>query len=286
MGPLQRNVDFRRALSLAINRDEINETVYNGLAVPRAATIASSASYYKPEWAEAYADYDPATANRMLDQLGLTTRDADGFRTRGGQRITMLLVMGGDKPPLEMELVKEYWAAVGVDTVISLMDGALLDERLSSPDHGSNPNKIYNSEEVSFYGEPDYWRPYGSDMQWGTMWEPWLVANDQVEAGLRTLSDFEGGALPGIEPPQGIKDLWAWCKAFEQSVFGSAEYRELAQKIFDFHADQIIFIGIVGESPTLLTARNNMGNIPSNYAPGLSAWEGELNYWATQIYFK
>ena len=118
------------------------------------------------------------------------------------------------------------------------------------------------------------------------MWQPWLEANDQVVDGNRQLSDFEGGVLPGHEPPQGIKDLWGWCRDFEQTVFGSPEYTELATKIFDFHADQVIFIGIVGESATLLTASNRLGNIPQAYAPGLSAWEGELSYWATQIYFK
>ena len=53
------NEKFRQAASLAINRDEINELMFFGLGEPRQATVVAESVYYKPEFARAYADYNP-----------------------------------------------------------------------------------------------------------------------------------------------------------------------------------------------------------------------------------
>ena len=88
------DVRFRRALSTALDREEINETVYFGLGTPRQATTLANASFYKPEWGEAhpYLAYNPDKANELLDDMGLTARDADGFRlVPGGETLVLLL---------------------------------------------------------------------------------------------------------------------------------------------------------------------------------------------------
>ena len=89
-----QDIRFRRALSLAINRDEINESVFFGVAVPRQATLHSGATFYKPEWGEEhpYARYDPAAAQELLDEMGLTERDADGFRLRPDGKTALLII--------------------------------------------------------------------------------------------------------------------------------------------------------------------------------------------------
>src|SRR5207248_8445746 len=43
-------VRFRQAMSVGINRGEINELIFLGQAAPRQATINESASFYKKEW--------------------------------------------------------------------------------------------------------------------------------------------------------------------------------------------------------------------------------------------
>jgi ABC-type transport system substrate-binding protein len=49
-----RDVRFRKALSLATNRDEINETVYFGRGTPRQTTVIPSSRIYEEESAKAY----------------------------------------------------------------------------------------------------------------------------------------------------------------------------------------------------------------------------------------
>ena len=49
------DVRFRQAMSMAINRKNINELVFLGQAVPRQATMHDSVSFFKKEWADGYA---------------------------------------------------------------------------------------------------------------------------------------------------------------------------------------------------------------------------------------
>ena len=67
-------------MSLAINREEINEFAFNGLASPQQFTGAAGAEFYDPAWARAYADYDPDRARQLLDVVGLHDTDGDGIR--------------------------------------------------------------------------------------------------------------------------------------------------------------------------------------------------------------
>ena len=69
------DVRFRQALSLGINREEINEILFSGLAKPRQASLVSGSAYYDPEWESAYAEYDPEKANQLLDEIGLKWND-------------------------------------------------------------------------------------------------------------------------------------------------------------------------------------------------------------------
>ncbi len=68
---LVRDVRFRRALSLATNRHEINQVIYFGLAIEGQNTVLPESPLYRPEYREAWASFDPAEANRLLDLIGL-----------------------------------------------------------------------------------------------------------------------------------------------------------------------------------------------------------------------
>ena len=77
-----RDFRFRKALSLAINREEINTIVYFDKATPRQTTVIPSSVFYEEAFANAYIDYDPDTARQLLDEMGLIDRDGDRFRER------------------------------------------------------------------------------------------------------------------------------------------------------------------------------------------------------------
>ena len=72
-------------LSLGINRRDINRVIFFGLARESANTVLPQSPLYKQAYADAYANYDPAEANRLLDEAGLAKRDAEGFRLLAGR---------------------------------------------------------------------------------------------------------------------------------------------------------------------------------------------------------
>ncbi len=69
LGDILRDDRFRHALSLAIDRDEVNDIVFLGKGVPRQATVHSSTSFVEEKWARWYANYDPERARQIRDEM-------------------------------------------------------------------------------------------------------------------------------------------------------------------------------------------------------------------------
>src|SRR5207237_1563972 len=87
---LMRDLRFRRALSLGVDRHEINQAIYFGLAIEGQNTLLPQSPLYEPYYRSAWARYDLAEANRLLDWVGFPSRAGDGSlllpdgRQRGG----------------------------------------------------------------------------------------------------------------------------------------------------------------------------------------------------------
>ncbi|WP_342242113.1 ABC transporter substrate-binding protein [Inquilinus sp. OTU3971] len=114
---LNRDVRFRRALSLGIDRDEINQTVFFGQARPSQNTVLPQSPYYDEALATEWATFDLGKANALLDEIGLTKRDGDGIRLMpNGKRLEIVVESAGERS-LEtdiLQLVRESWAKIGV----------------------------------------------------------------------------------------------------------------------------------------------------------------------------
>jgi len=287
---LYQDVRFRRALSLAINRKEINETTYFGLGVPRQLTVTPDCSYYKEEWAQAYAQYNPNRADSLLDAAGLTERDKDGFRLGlDGEPLLIAIeysYLEVTTPLSLLELVKEYWENVGLRVLLKLLDSTLWNIRnVETANHDISAMAQDCSEEISNYlMGAGSWRT-GGIVAWGHSWHDWLVAERDIAAGRKTLADFEGGQMPGEEPPEEFKQLEEWAELRTAAEFGSEEYMELSQRIYDFHADKVLMIGTVGLVPLIYIANKNLGNVPEVMGPGMQVW-CDLAYFGDLLFWK
>src|SRR2546427_7126295 len=81
IGKLLATREFRVALSEAINRDQIKESVFLGLGEARQGVPSPWHPYYPgDQYATKYPQHRPDEANTLVDQLGLGKRDADGTR--------------------------------------------------------------------------------------------------------------------------------------------------------------------------------------------------------------
>ena len=109
---------FRQALSLAINREQIIKAEYNGQAEPAQCAPGPASFFYEPALYKSHVEYDPARANELLDDIGLTKRDPEGCRTLpDGSRMTFYMNFSftGLGPG---QFIVDDWAAVGIRLVI------------------------------------------------------------------------------------------------------------------------------------------------------------------------
>ncbi|HQI66497.1 MAG TPA: ABC transporter substrate-binding protein, partial [Rhodoglobus sp.] len=125
---------FRLAMSYAVNRQEINDLVYNGLATPRQYSPIEGSPQYYPKLSNAYLEYDPEQANQLLDEIGISARDAEGFRLwndGSGETITFT-IEGIDNPgsPGEdhAQMEVKYFADVGIKATYKYVERSLYTE--------------------------------------------------------------------------------------------------------------------------------------------------------------
>jgi peptide/nickel transport system substrate-binding protein len=248
---LIKDVNFRRALSLAVDRDKINEIIFLGIGVPGSAVVAET-SPFNPgaEYRELWATFDPDTANQMLDELGLTERDGDGYRLRtdNGERIIIELptVPAFIQFTQLAELVKEDWAQVGIFANVVEAERTLVETR-----RGANELQVFvwqNDGTDELYLYPLHALPVSPDSGTGPGYGTW----------------YSSGGASGIEPTGSVREV---LDLFSQGLKATPEERVgIGQEIWATITDEVWTMGTVGQSGAFMGVRvvkNNMGNIPS-----------------------
>jgi len=248
IGDLLRDVKFRQALSLAIDRDEVNDVAFLGLGTPRQATVVPECSFYKEEWGEYYADYKPNDAKKLLDELGLKWDRNNEFRLRSdGETLTVIMEVppqAAGVPSLisVCELVKEYWEEVGVKTIIKQEDRSLYNQRTGGAQHHIAVWTFDRATEFGVRINPG--RFTGS--LYAPLWSQWISTN----------------GASGVEPPAQFKEHVAKVEAWGLTVPGTPEYVSQAHEIFDAFMEQIFVIGTVGMIPQPAIMKTNLRNAP------------------------
>ncbi|MBD7919596.1 ABC transporter substrate-binding protein [Cellulomonas sp. Sa3CUA2] len=85
--PFLDDVRVRHALQRLIDRDTIVDTLYTDSWSPATSVLAPGTFGYQ-DVSDEFA-FEPDAAAALLDEAGFTQRDADGYRTKGGQRLTV-----------------------------------------------------------------------------------------------------------------------------------------------------------------------------------------------------
>jgi peptide/nickel transport system substrate-binding protein len=114
---LVRDVRFRRALSLAIDRHEINQAIYFGLAIEGQNTLLPQSPLYEPQYRSAWATFDLVEANRLLDLAGLVRRGGDGMRLLpDGRPMEIIVENSGESTEQSdvLELIRDSWRRIGI----------------------------------------------------------------------------------------------------------------------------------------------------------------------------
>lgn len=242
------DVRFRYAMSLAINRDEVNETLFLGLGTPEQA-LPQNVPYVTEEDKKFMTEYDPARANKLLDEMGLK-KGSDGIRMRSdGKPLTVLweytlqYVWSAEFPAL----IAEYWQNVGVNVLLKEVNTQLCREKqkANTLDITSEWMAPY---EPSMISSPQLFVvPYASF--WPIMGTPWM-----------DWKTSEGKS--GEEPPSWVKRLWEIADEFKTTVPGSERYMELGKEMIALNFENLVVIGTLGEIPLITVVNDRLGNVP------------------------
>jgi len=270
--PIFQDKRFRQALSLAMNRDEINEVLYFGLATPRQHTVIPGSKYFEEEFATAYAAYDPDEANRLLDEMGLEWDSNHEFRLRpDGERLAWLLEyfpVETPKTPIT-ELVVDHWRAIGLDVTFKEISGELSTQRYPANLvqmglwHGDYATDVLFPQLPSFYGVPCY---VGWSRTWDVQWAHW----------------YQDGT--GEEPPEEIKAQWdRWQRMI--TTLDEQVQIEAGKEILASQAENLWTIGTVGLAPHPVIAGSTLSNFPDEANHGWDViWSNYLH--PEQFYMK
>lgn len=111
--PTLADVLVRRALRLATDRKFLFEKIAYGIGTLSESVVAPASDGYEnlPR-----VPYDPAAANKLLDDAGWV-RGGDGIRAKGGTRLALTAALPAGYPPSSQtaELLRGYWEKIGVE---------------------------------------------------------------------------------------------------------------------------------------------------------------------------
>ncbi|MDB5888202.1 MAG: peptide transporter, partial [Rhodocyclales bacterium] len=252
---LIRNKDFRIALSLGMNRYDINNIIFLGQGQPRQIGPVKGSPFYNERLATQYVQYDPKTANQLLDKLGLTKRDADGYRLypNGGRISLNAIVSSAMSFQVDtLELIRQQWAKLGIELIVNASERSLYYERAQRNDYDISI-EVFSGGIQPEADLHTFLSLNRAESRQSLLWVQW----------------FESNGKQGEEPAPNMKKRMAlyekWMVANQQK-----EADDLLKQIFELAADEFDVLGTVG--PTKLTGVRNsrltnvVDNMPSSWA--------------------
>jgi peptide/nickel transport system substrate-binding protein len=265
------DVRFRYAMSLAINRDEVNETLFLGLCTPEQA-LPQMVAFVTEADKKFMTAYDPKRANELLDEMGLK-RGKDGIRLRSdGKKLTVLweYTLQYVWSPEFPALIADYWRSVGVNVLLKEVNTQLTRDKQTSNTLDITSEWMPPYEPLLLASPENFVPPYSSFMP--IMGIPWL---DWRTSGGKT----------GEEPPGWVKRLWEIGDEWVTLTIGSPRYMELGKEMIRINLENLVVIGTLSDVPLINVVSNRLGNVPkwtiNTYGYGYS-----YPYRANQWYFK
>lgn len=254
---LMRDVRFRRALSLAINRHDVNRALFFGLASESTNAVLKASPLFKVENARANAAHDPKAANELLDAIGLRGRASDGTRLMGDKRPLELVVdiAGETKEEADiLQLLAQHFKAVGVKLVIKPSDRTIMRSRAYSGDAVMTGLSGWDTGIPTAEMSPDELAPTRQDT---LIWPKW--GNHFETAG-------KAGQAPDL--PEG--KLLLKLNADWNAAKSAADRKSIWAQMLAIHAQQAFIIGTVSEVMQPVVVRKTLNNVPEK---GVFSWD-------------
>jgi peptide/nickel transport system substrate-binding protein len=256
---LFRDARFRRALSLGIDRDEINQIMYYGLGMGGNNTVLPQSPLYQPEFRETWASYDPEQANALLDEVGLTERSDDGLRLLpDGRPMELVVETAGEESEQSdvLELVAEDWLALGIRIHTRPSQREVFRNRIFS---GETLMSIWYGLENGIPTAEMSPAEFAPTSQQQLQWPKWgQYFETKGQAG-------EAPDTPEAKKLLELFDEWRGARTNE-------ERRKIWEAMLAIYSDQVYSIGVISGVMQPVSARTTLRNLPDeavyNWEPG------------------
>jgi len=247
--------DFRIAVSLCPDRDEMRELVWDGFGINTQYAPPPDSPYYYPNLSNAFIEYDPDKANELLDGLGYSERDEEGYRLfkdGSGDRIAWTCLNHGQANTEDILMLTDYLKDIGLQMDLRDVDRALSIERHHA-----------NEVEMTYSGSMDRnLVPLADTKVWtchtGISGKAWVLA--------WTAWRMDPTNPIGEKPPEDhwIWDIWAAYEELGRTADMEAQ-KQVFWKILDIWAEEVPCPGLYGGFPYLVLVKNGFKGIHEGY---------------------
>ena len=243
------NVQFRRALSLGINRHEINQVLYYGLGTEGNNSVLPQSPLYDPSVRYRWARFDVKKANELLDGLGLTQRNGRGLRLLpDGRPMEIIIESSGEHTEQTdiLELVHDSWLKLGIKMFSRPSQREVLRMRVLS---GQAMMTIWGGLTAGI-ATPDVspaelapTNPY--QFHW-PRWGQWFNSLGRQ------------GSPPALPAARRLLTLYGnWETATSQG-----QRARIWRRMLELHADQVFTLGLIAAIPQPVVIGNKLRNVP------------------------
>ena len=256
---VMRDVRFRRALSLGVDRRMINRALYFGLAKEGGMTALSQSPLYNEADLHAWAGFDIESANALLDDMGLTERMPSGLRKLpDGRPMEFVVETAGERSEEEnaLAIITDTWRDLGIRLIMRPLDRDILRNRIYA---GTTMAAVWFGWDNGLPGpatSPKYLAPTNQEFFAWPMWGQYYQTMGQ------------SGEAPDMQPAQELMDLANdWTRTDD-----AQERAAIWERMLAIHAEQQFAIGILSEAPQPVVVSNRLMNVPQEavwaYDPG------------------
>lgn len=256
---LNRDVRYRRALSVAINRQDINKVIFFGLAKVSGNTALPGSPLFSAENATMWTQSDPALANRLLDEIGLGKRDSDGVRLLpDGRRLEFTIETAGESTEETdiLDLIKQDLYHVGIKIYPRSTQRDVFRRRIIAGQTIMSASSGMDNALVAAEMEPDALAPTSSaHFQWPRF-------------GQYHESSGREGEKPDMPEVRELIRLYhAWRRSSTHE-----ERRSIWQQMLRINAEQLFTIGVINSTLQPVVVARHLRNVPDtgfySFEPG------------------
>jgi peptide/nickel transport system substrate-binding protein len=246
---LFNHLEFRQALSVAIDRQAMIDAVFIGQGAPGQPSIRPDDPLYNERLATAWTEYDPDKANTMLDAI-IPERDGENYRLdEQGRRVSIIFEIDQTRTTfIDMfELAIPMFQAVGIDAQMRTMDRSLWETRVRrGRGYDATAHQFGANSGIAAMLDARFYVPINNNCFYAPGWALYFIQPDSEGA---------------VEPPEAVRkqqDLYRQLSA----TADAARQNEVMAQILEGAADLFFTFGVSLPADGYGIVKNDVVNLP------------------------